>query len=59
MEKLISRLSWLLKQKGRVNDVSNMFSIKDDQQFTQYLKSNPQFVQKAKDFHKWKESLLK
>lgn len=59
MEKLISRVMWLLKQKNKMSNIASSIHVKDHEQFTNFLKSNAQFVNAAKAFHSWKEQMFK
>lgn len=50
---------WLLKRKNTLNNVLNDLGGRDHKEFTEFLKNNPQFVNTAKNFHLWKENMLK
>lgn len=59
MDKIISKVMWLLKRKNTLNNVLNDLGGRDHKEFTEFLKNNPQFVNTAKNFHLWKENMLK
>ncbi len=59
MEKIISKMMWLLKRKNNLSNLINDLGGRDHKEFTEFLKKNPQFVNTAKNFHLWKESMLK
>lgn len=59
MDKIISKLMWLVKRRNTFTNVVNDLGGKDHREFTEFLKKNPQFVNAAKSFHLWKQDLLK
>jgi hypothetical protein len=54
MDKIISKLMWLLRRKDTFTNIVNDLGGRDHREFTEFLKKNPQFVNTAKNFHAWK-----
>jgi hypothetical protein len=59
MEKILQRLQWLIRQKGNIDSLKSQLKGGDNPELTNFLKSNPTFVNAAKSFHSWKEGLKK
>ena len=54
MDKIISKVMWLLRRKDTFTNIVNDLGGRDHREFTEFLKKNQQFVNTAKNFHVWK-----